>query len=533
MDLDAAMEQWQGLSGSVHVLRQDAAQAAYGRDTGGARRDISGALCIRDVDILPEVMRIAHNHRVPVYPISTGNNWGYGGSLPVRDGCVILDLSALQKILDFDAELGVVTVQPGVTQQMLADYLEAGAHPYMVPVTGAGPHCSLMGNALERGYGITPHADHFGAVTDLQAVLPDGSLYHSALYEAGGAELARLFKWGIGPYSAGLFTQGGFGVVTCMSIVLARRAERVEACLFTLDDDALLEPAVLAIRSLLTRLPGILGAVNLMNQHRVLAMSAAYPVGQLDADGLMGPAVLAQLGRQHDVAPWTGFATLYGVPRVVVAAKREMRRALSGVASRVIFVSPERADTLRRVAAWVPGALGRRLVRQTHMLCRSLELVVGRPNDMALALAYWRNPAVDAAPKVLKDPARDGCGLIWYSPLVPMRPERVRAYVDMVRRVTHRWAMEPLITLTSLNDRLFDSTVPVLFDRDDPAALAAAQACYRELLDAGRPLGCFPYRVGVDTMDPLAALQSDSITFTRRLLQGIDSDVLMAPGRYR
>ena len=36
-----------------------------------------------------------------------------------------------------------------------------------MPVTGAGPNCSLLANALERGYGITPPTDHFGAVTRL------------------------------------------------------------------------------------------------------------------------------------------------------------------------------------------------------------------------------------------------------------------------------------------------------------------------------------------------------------------------------
>jgi hypothetical protein len=49
--------------------------------------------------------------------------------------------------------------------------------PFLVPVTGAGPNCSLLGNALERGDGVVPHADHFGAVTALAAVLPDGEMY--------------------------------------------------------------------------------------------------------------------------------------------------------------------------------------------------------------------------------------------------------------------------------------------------------------------------------------------------------------------
>ena len=60
---------------------------------------------------------------------------------------------------------------------------------FLVPVTGAGPDCSLLGNnALERGCGIMPHAAHFGAVTWLEAVLPDGSVYQGSLSALGGHE---------------------------------------------------------------------------------------------------------------------------------------------------------------------------------------------------------------------------------------------------------------------------------------------------------------------------------------------------------
>ena len=225
MSLEVAIDQWRQVLGADQVLSRDQAEKAYGADTSGVERVVPAALRVRDAATIPALMRIANQHRVAVYPISTGRNWGYGTALPARDECVILDLSALRSILHFDAELGVVTLEPGVTQGMLAEFLDAGKHPYMVPVTGAGPTCSLMGNALERGYGITPHFDHFGAVTDIEAVLADGSMYRTALREAGGEDLARLFKWGFGPYSVGLFTQGGFGVVTRMSIVLARRPE--------------------------------------------------------------------------------------------------------------------------------------------------------------------------------------------------------------------------------------------------------------------------------------------------------------------
>ena len=82
---------------------------------------------------------------------------------------------------------------------------------------------------LERGYGITPYADHFAAVTALEAVLPDGRIYRSALSELGGATVDRAYKWGIGPYIDGLFAQGNFAVVTNMTIALAPRPVR-SAC---------------------------------------------------------------------------------------------------------------------------------------------------------------------------------------------------------------------------------------------------------------------------------------------------------------
>jgi 4-cresol dehydrogenase (hydroxylating) len=532
MGLQEAIGEWRALLGSSLVITGDEVQQAYGIDTGGARRQIPAALRIVDRDALPAVLRIAHRNRVPVYPISTGKNWGYGTALPASDGCVIIDLVALNKILHFDAEFGVVTLEPGVTQGMLAEFLETGGHPFLVPVTGAGPSCSLLGNALERGYGVTPHTDHFGAVTDIEAVLADGSVYKSMLREIGGAELARLFKWGIGPYTNGLFTQSGFGVVTQMSILLARRPECVKVCLFSLKDDSLLEPAVLRIRTLMGKLPGIVGGINLMNQHRILSMTAPFPSDRLDPHGLIPADVISALGKKYQVFPWTGFGTLYGTRGVVAAAQKEIKALLGNIATRMVFLSPGRAQQLARLTKLVPGQFGKGLQSMTRTLAKSLELVAGRPNETALPLAYWRNSVTQKGAQ--KNPAADGCGLLWYAPLVPMRPRDLRAYIDMVTSITSRYGIEPLITFTSLSDKLFDSTVPLVFERDNPTMVTSANACYQELLTTGRERGWFPYRVGVEGMTLLAGAQSDTgRDFHRRLLGGLDPTDILSPGRYR
>ncbi len=525
------MAEWQNLLSPDQVLLGQAVMQAYGKDASGVSRQIPAALRILASDLLPQVMRIAHHYRIPVYPLSTGRNWGYGSAMPAQDGCVIIDLGALQGILHFDAELGVVTVEPGVTQGMLAKFLDDGGHDFLVPVTGAGPDCSLLGNALERGYGVTPYVDHFGAVTDIEAVLADGSTYRSALHEAGNADLAHLFKWGIGPYLNGLFTQSGFGVVTRISILLARRPECVKVCLFSLKDDALLEPAIERIRHILRSLPGTVGAVNLMNRHRVLAMSVPYPLSKLGQDGVIPEALVEAMGRQSQILPWTGFGTLYGSHRMVKAAQKEIRAALRGVASRVLFLTATEAGWVARASRWIPGSWAARLSTTTALLAKSVELVEGRPNETALPLAYWRNPTPFSGAS--RHPSRDDCGLIWYAPLVPMRPQGVRSFVEMVKEVAPRHRIEPLITLTTLSDKLFDSTVPLIFDRGDASALQHAKDCYQDLLQRGSALGSYPYRLGIDALQAYSLGHPLSGAMSNKLRQALDEHDILSPGRYR
>jgi 4-cresol dehydrogenase (hydroxylating) len=192
-DLASAIRAWRARLGDGAVLVGEMAAQRYRSSTTGVRRSVPATLRPNCVDDVVAVVDVARTHGVSLYPVSTGHNWGYGDANPVAEDCVVLDLSALDRILGIDAELGLVTLQPGVTQQKLKDFLDGKELPFLVPTTGAGPHCSILGNALERGYGITPHADHFAAVTALEAVLPDGRFYRSAVRDLGGDAVDRAF----------------------------------------------------------------------------------------------------------------------------------------------------------------------------------------------------------------------------------------------------------------------------------------------------------------------------------------------------
>jgi 4-cresol dehydrogenase (hydroxylating) len=430
-----------------------------------------------------------------------------------------------------DADRGIVTLEPGVTQGDLSDYLEANGLPFLVPTTGAGPCCSLVGNALERGYGITPYADHFGAMMGLEAVLADGRIYRSPLGELGGDAVDRGFKWKVGPYLDGLFAQSNFGIVTRMTIALASRPERIQAFVFGIKREMGLESAVLAVQQILRSLGGVAGSINLMNTRRLLSMSADYPRERLGIDGILPAAVVTELAGGHKARAWTGIGALYGTASVVRAARKEIRRILNPLAGHVTFVSPELASRVHWFTTLFPSLRQHPLARRAKTLDLAMQVLSGRPSEVALHLAYWTSGGAVRHGQAL-DPARDGCGLIWYPPLIPMRPDRVRVYVDMVERICTAHRIEPLITLTSLSDRCFDSSVPLLFRRNDPDAMASAQACYRALLEAGRAEGFLPYRMAIDAVDWVVRPETPYWQLVSKIKSAFDPTGIIAPGRY-
>ena len=529
-NLARAIEAWRARLGLEAVLDADGAERAYGASTTGLHRSIAAALRPKSVGDIRAIVTTASQYRVPLYPFSTGHNWGYGCSLPVRDGCAILDLSSLKR-MELDAERGLVTLEPGVTQGDLSNYLDANNLPFLVPTTGAGPRCSLVGNALERGYGITPHADHFGAVMGLEAVLADGRLYRSPLDELGGETVDRGFKWKVGPYLDGLFAQSNLGIVTRMTIALAPRPESIQAFLFGIKQDADLERAVLSVQQVLRALGGVVGSINLMNTRRVLSMSADYPRYRIGPDGILPAEVVIELAGGRRARAWTGIGALYGTAPVVRAARQVVRRILAPVAGHITFISPGLASRLHQLTARVRPLRQHRLGRMTQMLDLALQVLAGRPSEVALNLAYWTSGR-DVIRGQEIDPARDGCGLIWYPPLIPMRPERVRAYVGMIERICTAHRIEPLITLTSLSDRCFDSSVPLLFRRDDPTETARAQTCYRALLDAGRAEGFLPYRMAIDAMDWVIRPEAPFWELVGKIKSVFDPNGIISPGRY-
>ena len=528
--LAAALAEWRALLGDAGVLTGPAAHARYGAK---ARQPMGGALRPAEAAQVAPILRIANRHGVALHPVSTGRNWGYGDARPVRADVVVLDLSRLDRILHVDAALGTVTLEPGVTQGQLRRELDRRGLPFMVPTTGAGPEASLVGNALERGYGVTPHADHFGAVTSLKAVLPDGTPYVSRLNALAGDRLDACHKWGIGPYLDGLFTQASLGVVTEMTIALASRPPHVEAFYIFLRNEDQLAGAIGVLRGVLRTVGGMLGSVNVLNGYRLASMSCDYPADLLaPGAGPLPPDRLAALLAEGRLAPYMVMGSVYGERGTARAALAAVHRAFKGACdARVVTMTRRRAEVLKHLAEHFPRLARRLGFTHAWRMLRALNIIEGIPDDFALRLVHWksREPLPVDMTAAMRAAAHD---LLWYAPLVPLDPEVVVAFDAMVRRTCLAHGFEPLVTLTTLSDRCFDSSVPLLFDHREPGARRRAEDCYEALLQRGRALGVYPYRVGVDSYPLLTAPADPGLDLARRIKGLLDPKGVLSPGRY-
>jgi 4-cresol dehydrogenase (hydroxylating) len=102
----------------------------------------------------------------------------------------------------------------------------------------------------------------------------------------------------------------------------------------------------------------------------------------------------------------------------------------------------------------------------------------------------------------------------------------------MVKRICFENGIEPLITLTTLSQQCFESTVPILFDREDKDALHRARKCYDALFEGGKKLGVLPNRLSIEHMHYFEELAPNATNLIRRLHNAIDPERIISPGRY-
>lgn len=225
-DFAAAIKQFEDAVGKEWVFTSDEDVALY-RDAYSPfmgepeERMASAAVAPDNVEEVQKVVRIANQYKIPIYPVSTGKNLGYGGSAPVLSGSVVLDLKRMNRILEVNERNAYALVEPGVSYFDLYRYIqEKGLKLWVdVPDPGWG---SPVGNALDRGGGylMPQYRNHFDSHCGMEIVLANGEIMRTGMGALPGSQTWQEYKSGFGPWVDGMFSQSNFGVVTKMGFWL-------------------------------------------------------------------------------------------------------------------------------------------------------------------------------------------------------------------------------------------------------------------------------------------------------------------------
>lgn len=442
-----------------------------------------------------------------LHPISTGKNWGYGSATP-SEPADILDLGAMDAILDYDPELGVVVVEPGVTQGQLADFLKSQGDLHWMDPAGAARDVSIVGNTLERGFGHTSYADHWQNVMWIEVVLADGSILRSGFAGHRDAVAANAFRWGAGPMIDGLFSQSNLGVVTRMALALMPRPECFAAAFFASRDEQDLEAIVDGMR-VLRQGHFVPSAAHIVNDLKVFQSFGQYPWQQMQGKTPLDEDLRRDLRKAWGVSAWNGSAALYGTRRHVAESKARMKRLLGPSCSRLAFVSAGKLALVKSVA---PALKRAGLGGFTSLIARLdpvMGLMSGQPTDAILDSVYWRKKT---PPPARPDPDRDRCGLIWIPPVAPLKGRHARLMADITTAVFARHGFEPSMSMTAITERALDNVICLSFDRDVEGEDQRALTCYDETTAALAQAGYYPYRTHPTGFDHGAWTQTERIT---------------------
>jgi 4-cresol dehydrogenase (hydroxylating) len=446
--------------------------------------------------------------------------------VPVHDG-VLLDLGRLNRILDFDEELAYVTIEPGVTQRQLHDFLIERNSRLWMDATGASPDCSIIGNTMDRGFGHTPMGDHCGNACAFEVILPTGECIDTGFGRFPGAKAGALGRWGVGPSLDGVFSQSSFGIVTRMSVWLMPAPESFQAFFFSCKDKEGLGPIIDALRPL--RLNGTLRSVmHIGNDYKVLAATSQYPWAETGGQTPLSPTVMAELRQKLTIGSWTGSGGLYGTRAQVREARSQLRKALAGKVDRLRFVDDRLLRLMARFTKPFSLLTGWDVSRTVKVIAPVYGLMKGVPTDSTLASVYWRK-RIDVPAQM--DPDRDGCGLLWCSPVVPNTGAHATEVTQLATDLLLKHGFEPQISISLATERSLFCVTTLSYDRNVPGEDDRAMECYRVLVEELLARGYPPYRLNVSSMrySERAGTYTDVL---RGLKEVFDPNHILAPGRY-
>lgn len=434
-------------------------------------------------------LRLAGELGIHVWTSSMGRNFGYGGSAPVVDGGVVLNLRRMNRILDIDVANGFAEIEPGVTFAALYDTLRVDNIPLMMSVPDLG-WGSMVANALEHGIGYNVLGDHAAALCGLEVVLPDGSLLRTGQGALPGSRLWHCHRRGFGPAVDDLFKQSNLGIVTRAGVHLMPRPEVIVTGTIRCEAEDDVVPLIDMVRRLLQA--GVLQGVPMLVSSPPTATGAGH--GRFTAENLRQ---VLRPGR------WNLRLGLYGHEGLVSARRAILEREVAAIPGAVLELRS------------YPGDAGPEEVEPRDLIA------AGIPNQVLL--------------ERLHAAFGNTFGHMDFSPVLPIDPAFARRAETLLGETMARHGLIGAFGLLIFPRSMVSASL-VMFDAADQARVDIARTAVRELCDAVAEWGCAPYRAHVALVDHVqgkfAAHDGAMARFYTRLKDALDPAGVLAPGNH-
>ena len=480
-------------------------------------RRASAAVAPASVEQVQAIVRAANALKVPLYPISTGKNLGYGGSAPAWSGSVVLDLKRMNRVLEVDEKAATCLVEPGVSYFDLYRHIQGRGLKVWIdcPDPGWG---SLIGNALDRGGGYTAamFRNHFDAHCGMEVVLPDGELLRTGMGAMPGARTWQQYKSGFGPWVDGLFSQSNFGVVTKMGFWLMPQPEAYTSGVVMVPGWNDLEPLVdimteLENSQVITGMPTLacplLAGFEPGDEYRRGPDPELQAI--LAAPGGPSPKALEQHAAAKGLGLWGAKLQFYGPAKVIQAQWEHCKERFSAIPG----------------ARFQDGEL-LRIPLTPEQQERAHKVAFGIPN---LSIFF-----IGARSEANPTPTE---GHIWFSPIIPRTAEAVFEAQRVFSQAARDLGLP--VSPISLPSTYWQRAFIFIFGfpiTHDPAANRRNREAFRTLVKIAADHGWGEYRTAPAYQDAVMDTYSFNNHALRRfhetLKDAVDPNGILSPGRY-
>jgi len=543
MDMSKLVDELTKIVGADHVIANDEQLTPYNKGTFPNKNVNSLVVKPENNEEIVTILATIHQYnaaqtssetKTAVYTVSSGKNWGYSAQEPSFNNAILLKLSRMCTIEDYDNKQGTVTVSAGVTQQNLYDFLQKQGGKFWMDATGASPKCSIVGNTLERGFGHTPSGDHFAQVCSFEVILADGNIIHTGFKQFSKNGItpvaANCYKWGIGPYVDGIFTQSNFGIVTKMTVWLMPKPEHFEAFFISIKNNEKLPVLIDALQPL--KLSGVIkSAAHIGNDHKAIQALSFYPWEKANGQVPLPDALKEQLKKKFMVNSWSVSGAFYGSKAEVKIWKKMLKAAVKDVADDVKFIDEFTLNLAMKIKSVLSFFTSIDFNTNVPFLEKLFRLKQGVPTNYFIPSSYWRkkNP-----PKLTDniDPTKDNVGLLWLAPIAPIDGKHVKIMSDIIHDIQIKYGYEPGLSITLLTERTLDCVISLVYDRDIEGEDAKALACHDELFEVLTDKGYFPYRLSSHAHDAYSKIESSLAPQLKSIKQALDSENILSPNKY-